>query len=475
MKNICLYFQLHQPVKLRRYRFFDIGNDHYYYDDYANESSINKLAATCYLPTNKILLDLIKKYKGKFSVAFSISTTLLDQLKIYSPEVIDSFRALADTKQVEFLAETSAHSLVSLRNPDEFKRQVKEQVNMIESLFGQVPTVFRNTELLYSDYIGETVAQMGFKAILAEGAKQVLGWKSPNYLYCNTIEPRLKVLLRNFSLSDDIALRFGNQAWDEWPLTAEKFKAWLDNVPAEEELINLFMDYETFGMTHSKESGILGFLEALPTVVLEDKNYAFSTPSKIASKLQPVSAIHVPTPTCWVDEERDVTAWLGNEMQNEAVDKLYDLTPLIAKCTDQALLKDWQYLQASDHFYYMSTKFFANGARARNSAYQTPYEAFINYMNVLNDFAARLRTAVPTENQEVESLKTLIKDQQSQISTLEKQLVKAGIEPEKKKATPAKKAPAKKAAPAKATPAKATATKAPAAKKAPAKKTTTKK
>ncbi|MBP5365266.1 MAG: glycoside hydrolase family 57 protein [Bacteroidales bacterium] len=472
MKNICLYFQLHQPVKLRRYRFFDIGNDHYYYDDYANESNINKLAHTCYLPANKILLDLIKQSKGKFSVAFSISGTLLDQFKIYCPEVIDSFKALAATKQVEFLAETSAHSLASLKNPEEFKRQIAEQVKTIEDLFGQVPTVFRNTELIYSDNIGEEVASMGFKAMLSEGAKQVLGWKSANYMYCNTIEPRLKVLLKNFSLSDDIAVRFSNHSWNAWPLTAEKFKSWLDAIPESEEIINLFMNYETFGNNNSAESGIFEFLKALPKVLLDDKQYAFITPSKAASKLQPVSAIHVPTPTSWVDEERDTSAWLGNEMQNEALDKLYALSGLVSKCTDATLLKDWQYLQASDHFYYMGTKFFSNGAyRAYLNPYQTPYEAFINYMNVLSDFAQCLRKSVPQEDAQISDLQSVIAQQQITINDLEKQLVKAGIEPNVKK-TAAKKAPAaKKATKAK----KTTAAKKTTEKKATTEKKTTKK
>lgn len=443
MKNICLYFQLHQPVKLRRYRFFEIGNDHYYYDDYANESNINKLAHTCYLPTNKILLDLIKKYKGKFSVAFSISGTLLDQLKIYAPEVIDSFKALADTKQVEFLAETSSHSLASLRNADEFKRQIAEQVKNIEETFGQVPTVFRNTELIYSDWIGEQVAQMGFKGMLAEGAKQVLGWKSANYMYCNAVEPRLKVMMRNYHLSDDIALRFSNQSWPSWPLTTDKFKGWLDGLSDQEEVINLFMNYETFGANHSKESGIQEFLKALPETILNDKQYSFTTPSKAISKLQSVSAIQVPSATSWGDEERDVTVWLGNEMQNEAVDTLYKLTDLVAKCTDAAILKDWQYLQSSDHFYYMATKFFANGGnKAYQNPYQTPYDAFINYMNVLTDFSQRLRQSVPSnESEELANLKETIKKQQAEISQMEKMLVKAGVE--KVKTTAVKKTAAK--------------------------------
>ncbi len=430
MKNICLYFQLHQPVKLRRYRFFDIGNDHYYYDDYANESNINKLAHTCYLPANKVIAELIKKYKGKFQVAFSISGTMIDQLKIYAPEVIDSFKALAATKNVEFIAETSAHSLASVRNIDEFKRQISHQVKTIEDTFGQVPVVFRNTELIYSDGIGEVVAQMGFKAMLSEGAKQTLGWKSANYMYCNSIEPRMKVLVRNYHMSDDIALRFSNQSWSEWPLTAQKFKSWADGIGGNEELVNLFMNYETFGAVHSQESGILEFLRALPEVFLTDENYAFVTPSKAAQKLQSVSALHVSGTTSWVDEERDLTAWLGNEMQNEAVDKLYALAPLMERCTDEQLIKDWQYLQASDHFYYMGTKFFANGAnRAYTSPYPTPYEAFINYMNVLSDFAERLKKAVPSGNSEVEALKEQNSQLQSQVSNLEKQLVKAGVEP----------------------------------------------
>ena len=295
-----------------------------------------------------------------------------------------------------------------------------------------MPISFRNTELIYSDGIGEAVAQVGFKTILCEGAKQSLGWKSPDYVYCNAIEPRLKVLARNYHMSDDIALRFGNQSWSEWPLTAQKFKSWADGLDGNEEVLNLFMNYETFGVNQSQESGILEFLGALPEVFLGDKNYAFMTPSK-SSQMQPISAIHVPSATCWVDEERDLTAWLGNEMQNEAVDKLYALAPLMEKCQDEALQKDWQYLQASDHFYYMGTKFFANGAHnTYANPYQTPYEAFINYMNVLSDFAQRLHQAVPDSDSEIENLKAQNSQLRSEVTTLEKQLVKAGVEAPKK-------------------------------------------
>lgn len=449
MKNICLYFQLHQPVKLRRYRFFDIGNDHYYYDDYANESNINKLAHTCYLPTNKIIAELVKKFKGKFSVAFSISGTMIDQLKVYAPEVIESFKALAKTGAVEFLAETDSHSLASARSFDEFKRQVAAHVKLVEETFGQVPVSFRNTDLIYSDEIGEAVAQMGFKVMLAEGAKQTLGWKSPDYMYCNALDPRLKVLARNYHMSDDIALRFSNQSWSEWPLTAQKFKSWCDGLDQKEEVINLFMNYETFGATHSADTGIQEFLRALPSVFLEDPAYAFTTPAKAAKSLQPASAIHVPSATSWRDEERDLTAWLGNEMQVEAVDKLYALAPKAAKCTDETLLKDWQYLQSSDNFYYMGTKFFANGNRTSLSPYPTPYEAFINYMNILTDFAERLNAAVPDdENAEVETLKAQNAKLSSEVSALERQLVKAGVEPETKaaKRKPAAKTTARKTA-----------------------------
>lgn len=448
MKNICLYFQLHQPVRLRRYRFFDIGNDHYYYDDYANESNINKLAHTCYLPANKILTDLLRRYKGKFGVAFSISGPMLDQLKIYAPEVISSFQEMAKAGDVEFLAETSSSSLASVRDACEFKRQVAAHVKAIEEAFGQVPTTFRNTQLIYSDEIGEMVSQMGFKVMLAEGAKQTLGWKSPDFLYCNAIDPHLKVLARNYHLSDDVALRFSNQNWSEWPLTAQKFKGWLDGLAENEEVVNLFMDYETFGAVHSPETGIQEFLKALPSIFLEDKNYAFVTPSKAAVKLQPVSAINVPSATSWVDEERDLTAWLGNEMQAEAVDKLYALADKVRQCDDTAIQKDWQYLQATENFYYMGTKFFANGmSHSYQSPYPTPYEAFINYMNILSDFAERLQAAVPSgETSEVKSLKAENDKLHDQVSDLQKQLVKAGVEAGKKTARrPAAKKPAAKA------------------------------
>ncbi|MFT3737499.1 MAG: glycoside hydrolase family 57 protein [Breznakibacter sp.] len=427
MRNICFYFQIHQPFRFRRYRFFDIGNDHYYYDDYTNEMVLRKVANKSYLPTNALLLKLINKHKGKFKVAFSISGTAIDQFKLYAPEVLSSFKELAETGHVEFLAETYSHSLVALKDNDEFKLQVEKHVRVIQELFGQTPTIFRNSELIYSDLIGETVANMGFKAMLTEGAKHVLGWKSPNYLYCNAINPRLKVLLKNFVLSDDIAFRFSNKEWCEWPLTADKYATWLNSLDARDEVVNLFLDYETFGEHQWKETGIFDFLENLPSAVFKKSNFKFATPSEISESLQPVSAIHVPNPISWADEERDLTAWLGNEMQQEAFNKLYSLLPKIARCPDARLQKDWCYLQTSDHLYYMSTKYFSDGSvHAYFNPYETPYEAFINYMNVLSDFTLRINAAVPENNTEMElsNLAALIEQKEQKIQKLEAEIKK---------------------------------------------------
>jgi alpha-amylase len=427
MKTVCLYFQVHQPFRFRRYRFFDIGNDHYYFDDYTNESILNKIAQNCYLPANELLLKLIDKLKGKFKVAFSITGVAVEQFKLYVPEVLESFRALASTGQVEFLGETYAHSLVALKDEEAFNEQVKMHSNMVEDLFGQRPKVFRNTELVYSDHIGEMVASMGFKAMLTEGAEHVLGWKSPNFLYCNVLNPRLKVLLKNYKLSDDIAFRFGNRDWNEWPLTSSKFAGWLMQLDKKEEVINLFMDYETFGEHQTKESRIFEFLEQLPSDILKHRSLSFSTPSEVASALQVVAPVNVPHPISWADEERDLTAWLGNEMQQEAFDKLYSLLPKMKRCSDSKLLKDWNYLQCSDHLYYMCTKFFSDGdVHAYFNSYETPYEAFINYMNVLSDFTLRLNAAVPfsTEEKELANLAGILEERDTKIRKLEEEVQK---------------------------------------------------
>ena len=434
MRTICLYFQVHQPFRFRRYRFFDIGNDHYYYDDYSNESILNKVAQKCYLPANELMLELIQKHKGQFKVSYSISGIAMEQFRLYAPEVLDSFKRLADTGHVEFLSETFNHSLSSLKGKKEFERQVKAHKALIKENFGQVPKVFRNTELIYSDEIGAMVASMGYKAMLTEGAKHVLGWKSPNYLYCNAINPKLKLLLKNFKLSDDIAFRFSNQGWEGYPLTAEKYVNWLNETPAEEEVINLFMDYETFGEHQWKETGIFEFLKALPRAVFKNSPFTFSTPSEVAEDLQVVAAAQVPNPISWADEERDLTAWLGNEMQQEAFDKLYTLCDKVDSIDDDAIKQDFDYLQVSDHFYYMSTKFFSDGeVHSYFNPYDTPYDAFINYMNVMSDFEIRVNAAVEAgEDNDVARLSKIIKEKEEQIEKLEKRLTA------KKKSTPKK-------------------------------------
>jgi alpha-amylase len=395
-KAICLYFQVHQPFRLKRYRFFEIGHDHYYYDDFSNESIMRKVAEKCYLPANNVIMDLILKHKGKFKVAFSLSGLAISQFRLYAPEVLDSFRKLAETGMVEFLAETNSHSLVSLKSRSEFERQVTNHKSMLKEFLGVEPTSFRNTELIYSDTIGTWVADMGYKAILTEGAKHVLGWKSPNFLYCNSINPRLKVLLRNFVLSDDIAFRFSNRAWNSWPLTADKYASWINKLAPKSELVNIFLDYETFGEHNWKETGIFDFLAHMPGAILKKTPFKFMTPTEIADTLQPVSAIGIPSPISWADEERDITAWLGNELQVAALDKLYSLSGKVNKCEDSLIKKDWEYLQSSDHFYYMATKFFSDGAvHAYFNPYDTPYDAFMNFMNVLSDFEIRLKKLFP--------------------------------------------------------------------------------
>jgi len=404
MRSICLYFQVHQPFRLRTYRFFNIGQDHHYYDDYQNRHIIRRVAEKSYLPANKLMLELIKEFGSAFRLSYSISGTALEQLQTHVPEVIKSFQALAETGQVEFISETYAHSLASLRNKEEFIRQVELHRKKTEELFGYKPLTFRNTELIYSDQIGEMVAEMGFHTMLTEGAKHILGWKSPNYMYCNTINPKLKVLLRNFQLSDDLTFRFSNQDWSEWPLTTEKFVKWLSKVEKKEEVVNLFLDYETIGEHQWKETGIFDFFRHLPSTVFSKSNFKFSTPENLYHELQPVAAISVPHAISWADEERDLTAWLGNELQDEAFAKLYSYEQKLKECTCPELQKDWLYLQTSNHFYYMCTKWFSSGEVHKYfNPYGSPYEAFINYMNVLSDFMIRVdeHIALPPESEKM--------------------------------------------------------------------------
>ena len=392
-KSVCLYFQVHQPTRLRQYRFFDIGKDSHYYDDFANRTILKRIAQKCYLPMNELLLEAIKSSKGKLKLAFSISGSALEQFDRYAPEVIDSFKALAETGSVEFLCETYNHSLASLGSAQEFKHQVTKHKEAVEKYFGITPKTFRNTELIYSDEIGKSVYELGFKTMLTEGARHIMGWRSPNYLYKSDVKSGLKLLLRNYSLSDDIAFRFSDKGWGEWPLTAEKYLGWLKE--SEGEIVNLYMDYETFGEHQDASCGIFDFMKALFRLVVADADLEFVTPSRAATKHRPVSELEVPEAISWADEERDLSAWLGNELQQDAYNKLYALEEKLALADDAALWADYGHLQESDHLYYMCTKFFSDGEiHSRFNPYDTPYEAFINYMNVLSDFSIRVDNAV---------------------------------------------------------------------------------
>ena len=385
-KSICLYFQVHQPTRLRLYRFFDIGKDSHYYDDFANRTILRRVAQKCYLPMNQQMLELINKNKGKFKIAYSISGSALEQFQRFCPEVIASFKALAETGKVEFLAETYYHSLASLASESEFRAQVEKHAAKIEELFGVKPTAFRNTELIYSNGIGEMVYDMGYKTMLTEGARHIMGWQSPNYVYTGETQPKLKLLLRNYTLSDDIAFRFSQNK-----VTAEQYVGWLKDNAKEGDIVNLFMDYETFGEHQGAESGIFDFMRELPAAVIKDGTFSFVTPSEATKKYKAVSDIAVDDPISWADEERDLTAWLGNELQNEAFKKVYAMTEKLSIVNDPELWEDFGHLQESDHFYYMCTKFFSDGEVHKYfNPYDTPYEAFINYMNVISDFQIRL-------------------------------------------------------------------------------------
>ena len=422
MKTICFYFQIHQPFRLKRYRFFDIGNDHYYYDDFQNEEIIRRIAEKCYLPANRTILEMIKNSGGKFKVAFSISGVALEQMEIYTPEVIDSFKELAATGNIEFLSETYAHSLSSLGDIDEFKHQVKKQEDKIYTLFGVKPKVFRNTELIYSDDISEAVYEMGYRGMLTEGAKHILGWKSPNYMYASCVRPDLHLLLKNDKFSEDLSERFTDYSWNEYPLTADKFISWIASTPESEQVINMFMNYEVLGSLHSASSGIFDFFKALPQYAAE-KNIGFSTPSEIFKLMKPVDCLSVPYPMSWVDEERDTSSCLVNVLQQEAFRKICEKGERVRMCEPRRIRQDWYYLQSSDHFYYMSTK---HMGQKGFSPYDNPYDAFNNYMNVLSDFIVRVKAQFPEtiENEELNSLLATIKNQGEEIEALQKELDK---------------------------------------------------
>ena len=434
MKTICFYFQIHQPYRLKRYRFFNIGRDHYYYDDYSNEDIMQQIAARSFIPANRMLLDLINTYKGKFKFAISVSGVALDQMEVYAPEVIDGLKELSRTGAVEFLAETYSHSLSSLIDPVEFQSQVQQQTQKIKLLFDQKPKVLRNTEMIFSDDIAEMAYNMGYTKMVSEGAKLILSWRSPNYVYKSENQPNMKLLLRNSQFSDDISLRFSDYTWKEYPLTAEKYISWIAATSPQEEVFNIFMNYETFGNLQPAHSGIFEFMKALPKFAF-DKGIEFSTPSQIMDTHKPVGTVSVPLAISWSDEERDLSRWLGNKLQKSAFNTLYEISERIRLANDRRLKKDWQYLQSSDHFYYMSTKHFYDGSmHSKFSPYQSPYDAFNNYMNVLSDFIDRVKAQFPdsVDNEELNSLLTTIHNQEREIKKLQSELKKVLTENEEK-------------------------------------------
>ena len=470
MKTICLYFEIHQNIQLKRYRFFDIGTDHYYYDDYENERLISDIAERSYMPALNALLEMIKENGNYFKVAFSLSGVGIEQLEIHAPQVLEKLQELNQTGCVEFLAEPYSHGLASLANEESFAAEVKRQCTKMEEYFGQTPKVLRNSSLIYSDDIGLQVSQMGFKGMLSEGARHVLGWKSPNYVYNCALAPNLKLLLRNVNFSDDISLRFSNADWEGYPLFADNYIDRIANLPEGEQLVNIFMELSALGIAQPLSSNILDFFKALPECA-KQRGVTFSTPSEICDSFQSVSAVDVPDTLSWNDEERDCSCWLGNPMQREAFNKLYSVADRVRIANDPRINQDWDYLQASNNFRQMTTK--PSQVGINRGIYSSPFDAFTNYMNILGDFISRVNSLYPedVDNEELSSLLTTIKNQDEEIEMKNKEIVRLQAKIEKIEATEEKlrakiektKAPAKAAAPK-----KAPAAKKPAAKKAKA-------
>ena len=457
MKTICLKIEIHQIIHLKRYRFFDIGTDHYYYDDYENERSISDIAERSYMPALNTLLQMIKENGKYFKVAFSLSGTGIEQLEYHAPQVIEKLQELNETGCVEFLAEPYSHGLSSLANPEAFARDMKKQSAKMEEYFGKKPTVARNSSLIYSDDIGAQIAALGFKGMLTEGAKHVLGWKSPHYVYNCNMAPSLKLLLRDVELSDDISLRFNNAEWEGYPLFADAYIDRIARLPEEEQIINIFMELSALGIAQPLSSNILDFLHALP-VCAKQKGITFSTPTEICMKVKSVGNLDVPDTLSWVDEERDCSCWLGNAMQREAFNKLYSVADRLRIADDPRINQDWDYLQASNNFRFMTTK--PSNVGLDRGIYSGPFDAFTNYMNILGDFINRVNALYPPEieNDELNALLTTIRNQGDEIEMKDKEITRLKarlekLEPEEapKKAAPKKAAP-KKAAPKKAAP-----------------------
>lgn len=458
MKTICLYFEIHQNIQLKRYRFFDIGTDHYYYDDYENERLIADIAERSYMPALNTLLEMIKSNNGAFKVAFSLSGVGIEQLEIHAPQVLEKLQELNQTGCVEFLAEPYSHGLASLANEECFAKEVKRQAQKMKEYFGQEPKVLRNSSLIYSDDIGLQASQLGFKGMLTEGARHVLGWKSPNYVYNCALAPNLKLLLRNVNFSDDISLRFSNTDWEGYPLFADNYMDRIANLPEGEKVVNIFMELSALGIAQPLSSNILDFFKALPTCAKE-RGITFSTPSEICDSFDSVSAVDVPDTLSWNDEERDCSCWLGNPMQREAFNKLYSVADRVRIADDPRINQDWDYLQASNNFRQMTTK--PSQVGLNRGIYSSPFDAFTNYMNILGDFISRVNSLYPDsiDNDELSSLLTTIKNQDEEIEMKSKEIVRLQTKIEKIEAAEEKLR------------AKLEKTKAPAAKKSAAKRT----
>ena len=386
MPSICFYFQVHQPFRLKHYDCFKIGHDHSYEDERKNREILDRVSTKCYLVANRTLLSLIKRYKGKFRIAYSISGTALEQMEMYRADVLQSFQDLAATGCVEFLSETYYHSLSFLYSKSEFIRQVGKHKAKIEELFNQSPTVFRNTELIYNNEIANFVSTLGFQGIACEGLDHILGYKSANFLYHPPHNNNIVCLLKNYKLADDIAFRFSNKDWKEWPLTAPKFAHWVHQTAGNGETINLFMDYETFGEHQWPETGIFDFLSHLPHEIFKHGDFNFKTPSEVIAAYPIRGEYDVHHLSSWADIERDLSAWLGNSLQYDAMERIYGLEKKIKETNDDKLIDTWARLLTSDHFYYMCTKYWNDGdVHKYFSHYNTPYDAYINFMNVVTD------------------------------------------------------------------------------------------
>ncbi len=393
MVSVCFYFQVHQPYRLKQdYSFFDIGVNHFYEDEVKNREICNKVSEKCYLPMNTLLLEMIDRYEGKFKCSFSISGMALEQFEKYNPEVLQLFKKLSDTGCVEFINETYYHSLSFLFSKKEFKSQIKLHKEKIKELFGKTATTFRNTELIYSNEVAKTVEELGYKTIIAEGADQILGWRTPNFLYKPSGCYKLNLLLKNYRLSDDIAFRFSNKSWDNWPLTTDKYAKWLYRVAGNGEIINLFMDYETFGEHQWADTGIFEFMKELPAKVLNNSDFNFITPSEASKYYTPMATIDCPHFTSWADVERDLTAWIGNPLQDSAIQMVYSMEERVLKTKDPGIIDVWRKLLTSDHFYYMCTKWFSDGdVHKYFNPYESPYDAYVTYTNILNDLLETLK------------------------------------------------------------------------------------